>query len=147
LENEYYGEFDCHQDIVNGKWEILSPLNDVNIIAYGGRMLHTAFAAKKILENKGVNIGIVNAAFLKPFDKQMLSSLQGTAFVLEESLPSGGLYSIAASYFCQNNLKLKAYSISLPDKYITHGNIADLLKSVDMSPEDVAKRIYEAVKN
>jgi 1-deoxy-D-xylulose-5-phosphate synthase len=147
LENEYFGEFDYHGDITNGKWEILSPLNDVNIIAYGGRMLHTAFAAKKILENKGINIGIINAAFLKPFDKQMLSSLQGTAFVLEESLPAGGLYSITASYICQNNLKLKAYSISLPDKYITHGDITDLLKSVDMSPEDVAKRIYKAVKN
>lgn len=141
-ENEYMGEFDYHQkSIEEGKWEILSPLKSFNIIAYGGRMLFAAFKVKELLQKNGTECGIINAAFIKPYDKEMLNSLSGMIAVLEESLPSGSLYSTICSYICKHNSALKVLSFCLPEKYIKHGNVADLLNSNGLSAEQIAEKI------
>lgn len=140
-ENEYFGEFDVHGEIIPGKWEVLSEGAEVNIIAYGGRMLNVAKKAMEILKEKGLDIGIINAAFIKPFDTGLLENLKGACFVLEQCPPSGGLYGALCGYACERGLPLRIYPLSLPDSYITFGSCEQLLESLGLSAEGVAKRI------
>lgn len=139
--NEYFGEFENHFAIKYGKWEIISALKDINIISYGGRMLHIALDTKKLLTAKGKDIGIINAAFIKPLDELMLKNLKGICVVLEECMPFGSLYSSICAYICKENLPLRAVPVNLSDKYITHGKTSKLLDSVGISPENIANII------
>lgn len=145
-ENDYQGEFKTHNDIQIGKWEILSPLTEINIISYGGRMLNTATKVKDILEKDGIKVGIINAAFIKPIDKNLIKNLTGVIAVCEESLPNGNLYSNITSYIANNNINLKAFSYCLPDKYITHGKSSDLLEINGLSLQKIAEKIKENIK-
>lgn len=144
-ENEYEGEFDLHTAVEHGKWEIICPVDSVNIIAYGGRMLHTALKVKDILKEKGINCGVINSAFIKPLDKILLNSLNGKCIVLEESMPFGSLYSMICSYIFTNNLSLRAIPVTLRDRYITHGSVKDLLKDNDMSPQSIAEKLVKEI--
>ena len=146
-ENEYFGEFERHGEIKLGKWEILEESEGPNIIAYGGRMLNIAFKAREILKEKGIDIGIINAAFIKPFDTEMLESLRGLCFVLEQSARSGSLYSSLCTYTYEKSLELKMQSINIPDAYISFGSCEELLKSCKLSAEDIAERISSEILN
>lgn len=145
-ENEYFGEFDVHEEIISGKWEVLHEAGGVNIIAYGGRMLGVARRAREILMEKGLDIGIINAAFIKPFDVGLLQSLKGTCFVLEQCPPTGGLYGALCGYASQKGLSLNLYPLCLPDRYITFGSCEELLESLGLSAEGVAERILFKLK-
>lgn len=140
-ESGYYGEFDFHKEIIYGKWEPLTKLCGKNIIAYGNNMLHLAFKVRQMLSEENIEIGIINAAFIKPLDGMLLNSLDGTAVILEESLPFGSLYSMVCSYISTNNLALKAVSVCLPDSYIGHGCNQDLLDRYDMTADKIALKI------
>lgn len=137
----YYGEFDFHKELIYGKWEPLTKLCGINIIAYGNNMLHLAFKVRQLLFAENTEIGIINAAFIKPLDNMFINTLGGTAVILEESLPCGNLYSMICSYISTNNIALKAVSICLPDSYIGHGCNEYLLSKYDMSAEKIALKI------
>lgn len=134
-------------DVSFGKCEWIRRGNDGTIVAFGA-MLEQALAAAESLEGE-LEVGVVNARFLKPIDRQMVrETLVDGKFVitLEEAVAAGGFGS--AFLEAASDLRLDARQVTrmaLPDQFIEHGDRNDLLSSFGMSPEGIADTCRAAV--
>ncbi len=135
------------QSIDWGSWETLTPLGDIVVLAVGS-MVATARRAAEILDAKGLELAVVNARFVKPLDLTMLNRLRQTAHVMitaEENALRGGFGEAVADYLLSQGYSGAFKSLGLPDRFVTHGNRAQLLKEVGLDADGVAAAIEEVV--
>ncbi|MGQ9706038.1 MAG: 1-deoxy-D-xylulose-5-phosphate synthase [bacterium] len=133
-----------------GKGEILRDGKDIVIMAIG-RMVSLSLKASDILSQKGIQAAVVNARFIKPLDEKLLLSLsKNTKFWLtvEEGTLNGGFGSAVLEFLEDNGLlnKIKIERMGLPDSFITHGKVSELLKLVKLTPSDIAQRAMQLIK-
>ena len=75
-----------------GKSEIIYKEKDIALIA-AGSMVETAVNVRNVLKEKGYNVTLVNARFVKPVDEACLEQLEKDHYLyvtLEENVLSGG---------------------------------------------------------
>ena len=122
-------KFDKHEEIEQGKSEIIKEGNDISIIAIG-KMVSKAVNMAKNLEEQGKTVEIINARFLKPFDtEKVLETIQKTKNVItiEDGTIVGGLATKIKELIVENNLQdVKLQCYAYPDKFIEHGNVEQL---------------------
>lgn len=131
-----------------GSWEMLEKGKDVALIAVGS-MVAEAIRAQKILSESGVQVSLVNARFVKPFDEVLLSDIVKThqhVFVLTESAPDGGLGQRIQAWVLDKSVKAKIHSMSLPDRFVTHGGRDQLLAEVGLSSGEIAKFVLDTTQ-
>ena len=133
---------------VIGSWEILQKGKDIALLALGSMVEH-AESVCQALKKKGISPTLVNARFLKPYDKAMLDMLaqdHDILITLEESSPRGGLRDTVLQHF-QNNIQSPTiHSFSLPDAFVTHGKRDDLIKDIHLTVDDITKNILSILK-
>lgn len=115
-----------------GKWEVLRPLKAVNIIA-SGRMVEASLTGAKDLD-----VGIINARFLKPLDTDMLDRLKSVskaAVTVEDGVITNGLGCAITNYLYGSSLKI--LKLGIPEKPVPHGSIEDLDRSCGLLPGDI----------
>ena len=86
-------KFNKCDEIVLGKSEIIKNGEKLSIIAIG-KMVERAIEVSDLLEKQGINAEVINARFLKPFDKEtILKSVSKTKKVItiEDGILKGGL--------------------------------------------------------
>jgi 1-deoxy-D-xylulose-5-phosphate synthase len=135
------------QPIEWGKWEALTPLGDIVILA-AGTMVTTAQHVAEILTQRGVTLSIVNARFVKPLDTEMLHRVMETAcfiFTTEENALRGGFGQTMAAYLLDNGYTGRFKAFGIPDRFITHGNRDQLLKEIALDPAGLAAAIESIV--
>lgn len=138
--------FDMNSKIVLpklGSWEILGSGKDIAILAFGA-MVDPAIKVCDLLKKKGFFPTLVNARFLKPYDKQMLDSLakdHKLLVTLEEACPRGGLRDTVLQHFQDHEYSPKIHSFSLPDEFVTHGEREELMKDIHLSVDEISKEI------
>ena len=121
--------FEKHAKIEHGKAEVIKEGKEISIIAIG-KMVAKAIEMAKELEEKGNDVEIINARFIKPIDKEtILASINKTKNVitLEDGTINGGLATKIKELIVANNLndiKIKCYAY--PDKFIEHGSVEEL---------------------
>ncbi len=138
--------FPC-PEIEIGKARTVREGEDGMIWALGG-MVEIARQAAGLLEERGMNFGVVNARFVKPLDRKLLESQAraGRKIVtLAEDPLTGGFGSAVeeclSEAFLRNALLLR---IGLPDRFISHGTIAELREECGLTASVVADRISAA---
>jgi 1-deoxy-D-xylulose-5-phosphate synthase len=113
-----------------GEAEELKKGNDAVIIAIGN-MVHPSLRAAKKLEKEGVRVAVINARFVKPLDKKLLTRVAkeiGLILTVEENVLQGGFGSAVLELFEQENIKdVIVKRMGLPDQFIEHGN-PDILR-------------------
>lgn len=134
-----------------GKSEIISEQNkerncDLEIIAIG-KMVSKAFEVSKMLEKQKINVKLVNARFLKPFDTEVLSENMRKIVTIEDGTVKGGLY----SEVLENLSKLKRNNISVMgfgynDKFVKQGSIGKLEEINGLSCEKICEQIIKFTK-
>jgi len=121
-----------------GKAEVISWGEDGCFIAFGTLLSNCVAAAKK-LAAEGLNIGVINARFVKPLDKEtILKAVETLPLVVtvEEGTLEGGFGSAvleaanAAGVNTQNVVRC-----GIPDKFIEHGERNELLADCGLSVE------------
>lgn len=129
-----------------GKWSIERKVKPITIIATG-RMLDIAFGAMRILSMKGIDVGVVNARFIKPLDKDMLLKLSRCTnlYILEENAIEGGLGSAILEFYSENHIKdlPDIELMGIPDRFIGHGSTDKLLNEIGLTVPKVATKIEE----
>ena len=124
-------KFEKHEEIKQGKAEVLKEGNDVTIIAIG-RMVEKAMKVANLLENEEKSVEVVNARFLKPLDKEtIIKSINKTKKVitLEDNTLIGGLASSIKDLIIENELsEVKVQSYGWKDEFIRHGKVEELEK-------------------
>lgn len=122
-------KFEKHEEIIEGKAEILKEGKDVSIIAIG-KMVAKGMEIAEKLEKQGKSVELINARFLKPFDKEkIIETITKTKNVItiEDASIIGGIGTKVKEIIAENklqNVELKCYAY--PDKFIEAGNVSEL---------------------
>jgi len=133
-----------------GKSEVLSWGQDGTIIACG-TMLSQAVSAADQLRALGLNVGVVNARFIKPIDEEVIAKAAGTGFVItiEENAAMGGFGSAVLEAANRLSLNTERFRIlAIPDSFVEHGDRDELLADLGLDAAGlvrVAKELSQPV--
>ena len=142
--------FTSHEEIINGKAEILQEGTGLTIVAIG-KMVSTAMEVDTILKDKGMSVEVINARFLKPLDGQtILRSACKTKKVItiEDNILIGGLGMMVSSLFSENGIcdYLKE-TFGYPDEYIKHATVEQIEENYGLTANKIAKKVLEKANN
>src|SRR5262249_25817732 len=119
-----------------GKAEVIEWGEDGCFIAFG-TLLSNCMAAAKKLKAEGIHMGVINARFVKPLDKDtILRAVETLPLVVtvEEGTIEGGFGSAVLE--AANAAGLDARTVvrrGIPDKFIEHGERNELLADCGLS--------------
>lgn len=124
-----------NSEFTPNKWIIEKELKDINVLTYGSDVE----PIKTLLEN--YDVGLINAISIKPMDYEVLNKLHTTCkLIIYEQINKTA--SIGEQIKLALNNKIEVIHITLPDTYLTEGNIEEIKK---INKIDYL-RIIEAIK-
>jgi 1-deoxy-D-xylulose-5-phosphate synthase len=137
-----------------GRGEVLREGGDVLLVAFGPIVRRAAEAADA-LAAEGWSVGVINARFAKPLDRQLiLDQARGKRLVvtLEESTATGGFGSTVLEAFEEARLADPAYRdvvlrlIGIPaDRFVDHGSVADLRRLIGLDTAGIVEQVRDAL--
>ncbi len=127
-----------------GKSEVVREGNDLAILAVGDRVAPAVQAAEK-LEEKRITARVVNARFIKPIDVEMINEVVQNfpaVVTVENNTILGGFGSAVAEILSESGTKgISFQRFGLPDRFVPHGSLKDLLCDVKLDVENLVNRI------
>jgi 1-deoxy-D-xylulose-5-phosphate synthase len=137
-----------------GAGEVLREGSDVTIIGFGP-IVERGRQAAEILEAEGWSVGLLNARFAKPLDRQLiLDQVRGKTMVatLEESIVTGGFGAGVLELLEEVRLVDAAYRdvpvriIGIPaEQFVDHGSVDQLRHLLKLDAAGIADQIREAL--
>ena len=124
-------------------WEEIKKGSDVVIITYGDFVNNAKIIANNLKKDK-LNIGIINARFIKPIDTSMLDKIikaKKTIIVYEEACLIGSLGSMISSYIVNSNTKIKCFGIK--DTFVKQGKYDIIIKKLGLDVDTMTSNIKE----
>ena len=142
-------KFITHSMIQYKKSDILTLGKDVTIVAIGNQVSKAMNIQRKLKE---VNIyaEVINARFLKPFDKYaVLKSIAKTRFVitLEDNTLVGGLATEVKELIAEKHLNnIRMRNFGYPDVFVEHGTPKELEEIYKLDEKSVFEYVRNSVK-
>ena len=127
-----------------GKAEVIEWGEDGCFVAYGTLLANCQAAAKK-LRDEGINVGVINARFVKPLDRDtILRAVETLPLVVtvEEGTLEGGFGSAVLE--AANAAGLDARNVvrcGIPDRFVEHGERGELLADLGLNPDGLAETV------
>jgi 1-deoxy-D-xylulose-5-phosphate synthase len=127
-----------------GQAEVIDWGRDGMLIAYGSLLGNCVKAAER-LKDEGLDVGVINARFLKPIDREtILRAVAECNFVVtvEESTLLGGFGSAVLE--AANSAGLRTDGIrrlGLPDAYIEHAERAEQLRDLGLDVDGIVRAV------
>lgn len=134
----------CTHPVEYGKGAVLKEGSDVLLTAIGSSV-SDALAAAELLEQWGISASVMNARFLKPFDKDLFLSLAGSCKLvatIEDNVGIGGLSAVVRDIYEGELLKF-----AFPDRPLEQGTVAQQKASAGTDSLTIAEKIKEALNN
>ena len=130
-----------------GRWQTLREGADATVLAFG-RMTKHALLAAQLLEKEGVQIGVIDAWCLRPMDMDCLLALferKTRIITIEEGELIGGFGAEIARQCAEHGAREPLAILGLPNRFIAHGTVDQLLEECGLKPEQIAQRIRLAL--
>ncbi|MGD0654567.1 MAG: 1-deoxy-D-xylulose-5-phosphate synthase [Thermoguttaceae bacterium] len=125
-----------------GKAEVLRWGRDGMIVACGS-LLSACMEAADQLAEEGLDIGLINARFVKPLDTQtILRAVAESPFVVtvEEGVLAGGFGSAVLEAACDAHIDAgRVLRLGIPDQFIEHGPRDELLADLGLDADGIAQ--------
>jgi 1-deoxy-D-xylulose-5-phosphate synthase len=124
-----------------GRAEVIDWGHDGMIVACG-TLLASCVKAAAALRDEGLDVGVINARFVKPLDQEtLLRAVESCRFVVtvEEGCLMGGFGSAlleAASEAGLNTANIRR--LGLPDRFVEHGERGELLAELQLDAKGIA---------
>ena len=133
-----------------GKGEVLKEGKDLYFWAIGS-MVDTALKTAEILEQKGIQAGVVNARFVKPLDEELLAATAketGCIVTLEENVVKGGFGEAVLSVLNSRQLlkTTKVLNLGIPDLFVPQGDKKLLIRDLQLDPASVAISVQKELE-
>jgi 1-deoxy-D-xylulose-5-phosphate synthase len=138
-----------------GQAETLREGRDLLFIGFGPIVARVSEAADA-LEAEGWSIGVINARFAKPLDRQLiLDAARGKRLVVtfEESVVSGGFGSGVLELIEEARLADPAYRdvpvriVGIPgERFVDHGSVADLRRVLRLDAPGLAAQVRDTLE-
>jgi 1-deoxy-D-xylulose-5-phosphate synthase len=137
-----------------GQGETLRDGRDLLFVGFGPIVMR-AMEVASALEADGWSVGVINARFAKPLDRQLiLDTARGKRLVVtfEESVVSGGFGSGILELIEEARLADPAYrdvpvrAIGIPgDRFVDHGSVADLRRMLRLDTSGLTEQVRETL--
>ena len=137
-----------------GQGETLREGRDLLFVGFGPIVMR-AMDVASALESEGWSVGVINARFAKPLDRQLiLDAARGKRLVVtfEESVATGGFGSGVLELMEEARLADPAYRdvairvIGIPgDRFVDHGSVADLRRMLRLDSPGLAEQVRETL--
>ncbi|QOX79234.1 1-deoxy-D-xylulose-5-phosphate synthase [Trichlorobacter lovleyi] len=124
-----------------GRAELLREGADGVLVALGS-MVYPALDAAAELAAEGLDLGVVNARFVKPLDAELLLQLvkrYGRLVTLEENALQGGFGTAVLELLEEQGLQAQVLRIGYPDRYVEQGEQHELRAMHGLDKEGIAK--------
>ncbi len=133
-------------DIQLGKSEVLRWGGDGCLVCYGP-LVPRCLEAAELLAHEGLDVGVVNARFLKPLDSEViLRAIRECGFVvtLEEAALAGGFGSAVLEAAADAGLDAsRVRRLGIPDIYVEHGERDELLADLGLDVAGIVRACRE----
>jgi 1-deoxy-D-xylulose-5-phosphate synthase len=137
-----------------GRGEVLREGRDLLFVGFGP-IVARALEAATALEAEGWSVGLINARFARPLDRQLiLDQARGKRLVVtfEESVVTGGFGSGILDLLEEARLADPAYRdvalriVGIPgDRFVDHGSVSDLRRVLRLDAPGLADQVREAL--
>ncbi|GGC91269.1 1-deoxy-D-xylulose-5-phosphate synthase [Thalassobacillus devorans] len=135
-----------HKLIDIGSWEVLQEGSDAVILTFG-TTIEMALEASEELKKQGISVRVVNARFIKPLDETMLHDIMQAdmpILTIEEAVLKGGFGSSILEFAEENLYRNQVIKrMGIPDRFIEHGKVPELLKEIDLTKEAAVSNLKE----
>lgn len=138
---------ETYSEIPYGKAEVLSEGRDGTIIAIGA-MVEPAEKTAALLSELGLELGVINARFVKPLDTDAILQAARQArplITMEENVLAGGFGSAILETLNDAQINVPLLRIGLPDAFVAHGDTNRLKDDHGLTPEKMMQRIAEFI--
>jgi len=112
---------------------------DVGIISTG-LMTERALDASEALAQEGIRAAVLHVPTLKPFDREAVCELAGSARTLvsvENHVVTGGLGTMVADTLVAHRISKPLFKIGIPDKFIECGSVPFLQAKYGLLSQDI----------
>ncbi len=137
-----------------GRGEVLREGRDVLLVGFGP-IVARAMDAATALEAEGWSVGVINARYAKPLDRQLiLDQARGKQLVVtfEESVVTGGFGAGVLEALEDARLVDPVYRsipvriVGIPgDRFVDHGSVTDLRRLLRLDAPGLAEQVREAL--
>jgi 1-deoxy-D-xylulose-5-phosphate synthase len=137
-----------------GRGEVLREGRDILFVTLGPITMR-ALEVADALEAEGWSVGVLDARFVKPLDRQLiLDQARGKQLVVtfEESVVAGGFGSAVLEAVEEARLADPAYRsvpvrlIGIPaDRFVDHGAVTDLRRLIRLDVPGLTEQVHEAI--
>ena len=136
-----------------GKAEVIREGDDILFVGFGPITMRAVEVADELARD-GWSVGVVNARFAKPLDRQLLiDQARGKRLIVtfEESVVAGGFGSAVLEAIEEARLTdaaLRETSVRIlgipADRFVDHGAVADLRRNLRLDVPGLAEQVLEA---
>jgi 1-deoxy-D-xylulose-5-phosphate synthase len=123
-----------------GKGMVRRKGRTVAILAFGS-MVQTAMDAAE-----QIDATVADMRFVKPLDEELIGDLATThqlVVSIEENTLLGGAGSAINEFLLTENYSIPVLNLGLPDRFLDHGKIADMLAAVGLDASGVVQAIQK----
>jgi 1-deoxy-D-xylulose-5-phosphate synthase len=117
--------------------------HSVAILAFGS-MVKPALEAAEVIDAT-----VADMRFVKPLDQELIGDLATShqlIVTLEENTVMGGAGSAVNEYLVQENYNIPILNLGLPDRFLEHGKVPDMLAEVGLDSDAIATAIKQKLK-
>jgi 1-deoxy-D-xylulose-5-phosphate synthase len=135
------GDLPAAADI--GRGEKLRDGTDGVIFALGV-VCRDALQAAAVLEKEGLSLAVIDARFLAPLDRQLISEeaqRTGLVFTVEENVLAGGFGSAVLELLAEEQLAPRVLRLGLPDHFVEQGTQQELRVLCGIDGPGIARQI------
>ncbi|HUG09687.1 MAG TPA: 1-deoxy-D-xylulose-5-phosphate synthase [Opitutaceae bacterium] len=130
-----------------GKAELVRDGHDMMIWALGPWVADAVVLADRLATEDGLSVGVVNARWAKPIDRDMLlghAAAVPLIVTMEDHVLSGGFGSAVIEALQDADMQVPVERIGWPDSFVEHGSSIDILRAAyGLSPDAIAERVRE----
>jgi 1-deoxy-D-xylulose-5-phosphate synthase len=123
-----------------GRGEVRREGRKVAILAFGAMLKPALEAAAEL------NATVANMRFVKPLDRELVLRLAASHELLvtvEENVVAGGAGSAVQEALAAESFTVPVLSLGLPDRFVEHGDPAQLLADCGLDAAGIAKSVRE----
>ncbi len=134
-----------------GQAEVLRQGSNIMIWALGPMVQDALKLATRLAAEENLSVGVVNARFIKPLDRNLLLSQAAVVPLLvtmEDHVLTGGFGSAVLETLQEAECPAAVERIGWPDKFVEHGTNAEKLRAAHgLAPDDIYRRILNRWRN
>ena len=128
-----------------GKGRLVTPGKQVAILSIGhaGNLVTKAIT---LLKEQGLEPAHYDMRFVKPIDELLLHEVFSTfdkVITVEDGCVMGGMGSAVIEFMADHNYSAKVVRLGIPDKFIEHGEQAELYNECGFSPENILDAVLK----